>query len=149
MTKITIFLLTILVFSTTYAQQNLPDKRLKECFSSYEISELTSSNPELIEYYNFYMNNSYYVVDLKKAEKEVTGIDIHTVSSRLSNQQTQGFFELKTYSKETFNPLAYNFNLKKDEYVVYVWKDAGVAIVFYPLSQISMKFKQNHKAENK
>ena len=119
-----------------------PDKRLSECFSAEELSQMVAAKSDLIPYYNYYLDNSYYAVDLKKAEKEVTGIDIHTVLNRNSNSET---FNMTSYSKENFNPLKYNFNLQKDSFVTYIWKEAGVAIVFYPISYISNAFKEFSK----
>jgi hypothetical protein len=121
-----------------------PDTRLSDCFSSAEISQMVATKSELIPYYNYYLNNSYYAVDLKKAEKEFTGIDIHTVMSQTMGNEAKHFLEV-SYSKETFNPLLYHFNLQKDSYVTYIWKEAGVAIVFYPLSYISNAFKELSK----
>ena len=88
------------------------------------------------------------MVDLKKARKVVDGKDIHTVTARVSGTETPAKFDMAVYSKETFNPLKYNFNLQKDSYVVYVWKEAGVAIVFYPLSFISNAYKELTKKRN-
>jgi hypothetical protein len=122
-----------------------PDKRLSDCFTPEDLSQMVAGKSDLIPYYNYYLDNSYFTVDLKKAEKEITGIDIHTVLNRTSGKET---FNLTSYSKETFNPLKYNFSLQKDSYVVYIWKEAGVAIIFYPLSPISNAFKEQSKNQN-
>ncbi len=128
------------------AQDNYkPDKRLYDCFPADEISQMESSRSALIPYYNYYLENSYYVVDLKSAAKEVTGIDIHTVSSQTVGSQPATKFSASSYSRQTFNPLQYHFNLQKDSYVTYIWKEAGVAIVFYPLSYISNAYMQLSK----
>jgi len=124
------------------------DKRLNDCFTSQQISQMESSKSELIPYYNYYLNHSYYVVDLKKAAKEVTGKDIHTVTVRTNGSETPALFNETKYSKDTFNPLKYNFNLLSNYFVTYVWKEAGVAIVFYPLSQISNSYKKLAKTSS-
>jgi hypothetical protein len=141
--NIVITCIALFLSTTISAQDNYqPDKRLSDCFSAEELSQMVAGKSDLIPYYNYYLDNSYYAVDLKKAEKEVTGIDIHTVFNRTLNKET---FKMTSYSKETFNPLKYNFNLQKDSYVTYIWKEAGVAIVFYPLSHISNAFKEISK----
>jgi hypothetical protein len=138
--------IALFMFSSISAQNTYkPDKRLYDCFYDEDIAMMEGSKSELIPYYNYYLDHSYYVVYLKTAAKEVTGTDIHTVTSRIISKNPGTTFDMTTYSKETFNPLGYNFNLQKDSYVTYVWKDAGVAIVFYPLSYISNAFKELSK----
>jgi hypothetical protein len=144
-TCVALFLFTSLSAQDAYK----PDKRLYDCFFDEDIAMMESSKSELIPYYNYYLDHSYYVVNLKTAEKEVTGTDIHTVTSRIVWKEASATFDLTTYTKETFNPLAYNFNLQKDSYITYVWKEAGVAIVFYPLSHISNAFKEVSKNRTK
>jgi hypothetical protein len=144
--NIIITCIALFVFTAINAQDIYkPDKRLSDCFTPEDLSQMVTEKSELIPYYNYYLDNSYYAVDLKKAEKEVTGIDIHTVLNRNLGKET---FNMTSYSKETFNPLKYNFNLQKDGYVTYIWKEAGVAIVFYPLSHISNAFKEITKMRN-
>jgi hypothetical protein len=116
-----------------------PDKRLYDCFTAEELSQMEASKSELIPYYNYYLDHSYYVVTLKSAEKPITGRDIHQVNSAVS--QTSQKFNEKTYSKETFNPLKYNFNLELHNSVTYLWKEAGIAIIFRPNYVISSDFK--------
>jgi hypothetical protein len=141
--NIIISCIALLVYTTVSAQDTYkPDKRLSEVFSQKDLSQMESSKSELIPYYNYYLDHSYYVVDLKKAAKKVTGTNIHTVNSRTNGTETSVLFSDTKYSKDTFNPLKYNFNLQSNYFVTYVWEDAGVAIVFYPLSQISNAFKK-------
>jgi len=122
------------------------DQRLSDCFSQEYITQLENSNSELIPYYNYYLDNSYYVVDLKSVGKEVTGADIHTVLVS-DNIGEKKFFNETAYSKEKFNPLKYHFNLSSNSFTTYVWKEAGIAIVFYPLSHISADYKKYMKSK--
>jgi hypothetical protein len=134
--------IALFMFTSINAQDNYkPDKRLSECFTSEELSQMVSSKSELIPYYNYYLNHSYYAVNLKTAQKKVTGTDIHTVTERTNGKEAGAKFNMSTYSKETFNPLKYNFNLQRIGFITYIWKEAGVAIVFYPLQQISNAYK--------
>lgn len=120
------------------------DQRLSDCFSQEYITQLENSNSELIPYYNYYLDNSYYVVDLKSVGKEVSGADIHTVLVG-DNSGGKNFFNETTYSKEKFNPLKYQFNLSANSFTTYLWKEAGIAIVFYPLSHIAADYKNYMK----
>jgi hypothetical protein len=147
MLKNTIIPIILLFVFTSLSAQNLsvPDKRLNDCFTQAELSKLVSEQPELIAYYNYYLDHSYYVVYLKKASKPVTGTDIHTVKSRTNGSETPVLFKDTKYSKETFNPLKYNFKLELHSFATYLWKEAGVAIVFYPISNFSADYKNFQK----
>ncbi len=143
-------LIALFIFTTISAQDIYKaDKRLYDCFTADEISKMESTKSELIPYYNYYLNHSYYVVDLNKAAKAVTGTDIHTVKSRTNGSEIAVAFSDSKYSLETFNSLKYNFNLLSNYFVTYVWKEAGVAIVFYPLSQISNSYKKTLKTASR
>jgi hypothetical protein len=140
---------TIGLFTSISAQDIYkPDKRLYDCISAEELSQMETSKSELIPYYNYYLDHSYYVVKLKTAAKKVTGTDIHKVSSRTLGTGTPVKFSMTSYSKETFNPLLYNFNLQMTGFITYIWEEAGVAIVFYPLSQISRAYKEKSNQQN-
>ena len=63
------------------AQENKvkPDARLFECFETSYVNKMEQSNPRLVAYYNFYLENSFYVVNLKQP-KPVTGENINTIT---------------------------------------------------------------------
>lgn len=122
--------------------QTSPDKRLFECFNQDEINQIIQQNPSLIDYYNFYLDHSYYSVSLSNSEKPITGTDIHQVTLKNNENSPSVFFNESTYSKENFNALKYNFKLDKNVYSIYIWKEANVAIVFYPLNIIASYYKE-------
>ena len=132
-----LLLVTTLNAQTTYKA----DKRLYDVLSSEYIAQLEASNSELIAYYNFYLDNSYYTVNLKTAPKLVTGTDIRTVTVADESKKPAQYFKEKTYSKANFNALKYKFELSSNNFITYLWNDAGIAIVFKPLSHISAEFK--------
>lgn len=140
-------LFTALLIVGTLCAQNVSkaDPRIAECFSKETITQMENSNPELINYYNYYLDNSYYIVDLKSVDKEITGTNIHTVLMQSDNPGEKIYFSEKTYIKEKFNPLKYHFNLQNNSFVTYIWKEAGVGVIFYPLSHISDDFKASAK----
>ncbi len=132
-----LLLVTALNAQTTYKA----DKRLYDVLSSEYIAQLEASKSELIPYYNYYLDNCYYTVNLKTAQKLVTGTDIRTVAVADDSKTFGQYFKEKTYSKENFNALKYKFELSSNNFITYLWNDAGIAIVFKPLSQISGEFK--------
>lgn len=143
--KLAVLFIALLITGTLNAQGLYKaDQRLSDCFSQEYITQLENSNSELIPYYNYYLDNSYYVVDLKSVGKEVTGANIHTVLVS-DNSGGKKYFSETSFSKEKFNPLKYHFNLSANSFTTYVWKEAGIAIVFYPLSHISADYKNYMK----
>ncbi|HOY33178.1 MAG TPA: hypothetical protein PKW80_14965 [Bacteroidales bacterium] len=143
MKKISGFLFAFFIFGNLFAQNIYKaDARLADCMSQEYITQLENSGSELIPYYNFYLDHSYYVVGLNATEKEITGQDIHTVTQQTDHAAMNIYFKETTYSQEKFNPLKYNFNLSANSFTTYIWKEAGIALIFYPLSHISADFKE-------
>lgn len=136
--QILVFILALFLCGISYSQNSTahPDSRLLECFSAAEIEQMENTQPELIRYYNYYLDHSYYTVSLN-LEKPVTGKDIHSLTLRNGN----GGFQEKSFEAAVFNPLKYNLNLEQNSFTTYIWKEAGIALVFYPLSHIAAGFK--------
>jgi hypothetical protein len=146
-----IFLFLTFNVSTVKSQetQNLykPDPRLYECMSKVYVDQLSSEKSELILYYNYYLENSYCVISLK-SEKPITGTDIHTVTIKDENNSVVKHFSETEYTKNSFNPLKYNFNRSLNSYTIYVWKEAGVAIEFIPMRYFQSQFQNILKENN-
>jgi hypothetical protein len=125
-----------------------PDARLYECFDSSYINNMQLSNPALLAYYNFYLDNSYYTTSLTQP-KPVTGEDITkvTVNEDIAKKKVIYFSE-KTYTAKTFNVLKYSFKTQDLNFTTYLWKDANIAIVFLPRDKIAAAFKEYCKKNN-
>jgi len=149
--KLLIFLFifpSAFITKTTIAQNTVnisPEPRLYECFDSSYIKQMQQT---LLAYYNFYLDNSYYVASLSQP-KPVTGKDINkvTVSEDIAKKKIIYFCE-KTYDAKTFNVLKYNFKTQDANFTTYLWKDANIAIVFLPRDKIAAAFKEYCKKNN-
>lgn len=69
----TIIYFSIVVFlsSFTYVQLNTktkPDPRLYEVLSKTEVNEMLDKNPFLIEYYNYFLDNSFKIIEQPKGK---------------------------------------------------------------------------------
>ena len=138
-------------FSNSIGQNSsviTPDSRLYECFDSSYVQQTLETNPALIAYYNFYLDNSYYVSSLKQP-KAVTGENINkvTVNEDLSKKKTI-YFNEKTYDAKAFNVLKYNFKTQDSNFTTYLWKEADLAIVFLPRVKIAAAYKEYCKKNN-
>ena len=130
----------VLVFSQT--KTVIPDARLYQCYEKTYLDNLVKTNPEEIQYLNYYLDNAYYTTSLK-AEKPVTGIDINTLFEKSKKGSVTSIpFKEKVYNKASFNVLKYNFHTGFLDTPTYIWKEAGIAIVFHPEKHIKDDFKQ-------
>ena len=146
-----IILVLLFTLSTTLFSQNTSkvsaDPRLYQCFETSYIDNLLVTNPEQIAYLNYYLDHSYYVASLK-AQKEVLGTDIHTLVEKTKDGKltTINFNETK-YNSKTFNVLKYNFATGYLLAPNYLWKEAGIVIVFYPEKSIKEEFVKFNKSK--
>lgn len=136
----------LMIFSLNLAAQGqvFPDSRLYDAFGKKYVDELMKSDPGKIDFYNYYLDNAYYTVSLN-LPKPVTGIDIHTVVLKSDNTKT---FNSKTFSKKLFNPLKYDFKTEENNFVTYIWNEAGIAVIFHPMSHIRADY-DNYKKSKK
>jgi hypothetical protein len=139
------FFLSTAGFSQTNSDPYTPDARLYQCLKKDYVDQMSAQRSELLLYYNYYINNSFYVVKLNQ-EKPVTGIDIHTVQTTKDVSATPVNFSEKTYNANTFNVMKYDFQRRQDGFVTYVWKEAGVALVFYPISHFQAAYSNYLKS---
>jgi hypothetical protein len=125
-----------------------PDARLYECFDKTYIQQLQKDNPELILYYNFYLDNSYFV-GKEVPEKPINGKDIHTVTlkNETSSDKIQYFNEdLSKFNPKTFNVLKYNFKTDYNKYTNYILGNTGKILIFYPKKRFIKKYNDYKKS---
>jgi hypothetical protein len=68
----TIILSTIIILLSSFTviqpdSKTKPDPRLYEALSDSEISEMLSKNPFLIQYYNYFLDHSYKIIEQPKS----------------------------------------------------------------------------------
>ncbi|MFZ4413796.1 MAG: hypothetical protein ACOYOV_11985 [Bacteroidales bacterium] len=144
-----LFITFLVVNITAYAQNKnvKPDIRLYQCYEKTYLDNLAKTNPEQLQFLNYYLDNAYYVASLK-SEKPVTGIDINTLFEKSKNGSlTSIAFNEKVYIKNSFNVLKYNFQTGYLDTPTYIWKEAGIAIVFRPEKHIKEDFNMLQKVK--
>jgi len=139
-------MLCIIISSESNSQsiKVVPDKRLVEVYGNDGVSDLLKSNSKHIEYLNYYLDNCYYVLNLNNCPKPIEGIDIKLVTNKKNGQS----FSERTFIKEKFNVLKYNFNTGDNYALTYIWKEAGIAIVFRPEKHIKEDFEKTLNQSN-
>jgi hypothetical protein len=118
------------------------DSRLITCLGKEAVQELAESKSDLLLYYNYILNHSYYTTPLN-LEKAVTGTDIRQVSIKAEfNGKAPATFSEQAFDPATFNPMLYDFAPELNSFKTYVWKSAGIAIIFKPISHVEAEFKE-------
>ena len=142
-----LLIISMLISLTTFAQTKIvkADIRLYQCFEKTYLDNLIKTDPDQVLFLNYYLDNAYYTASLV-SEKPVTGIDINTLFEKSKKGTlTSIAFNEKTYNKSSFNVLKYNFQTGFLDTPTYIWKEAGIAIVFRPEKHIREDFKQLNK----
>jgi len=143
--------ITLVFFCLNAVSQNAKvkaDSRLYQCYDSSYVHQMMQTNPPLVAYYNFYLDNSYYVAQLKQP-KPVTGEDIHKVT--INDDLSKGkiiYFNEKVFEASKFNVLKYKFSTQDQNFTTYIWKEAGIALVFLPRNKIASAYKEYLKKNN-
>jgi hypothetical protein len=119
------------------------DTRLSDVFGKVYVDNLIKTDAAKIAFYNYYLENSYYTTTLN-LPKPVTGTDIHTVVSKNDNSK---LFSETVFNKKTFNPLKYDFKVEENNFKTYIWQEAGIAIIFHPMSHIRSDFENFKKSK--
>jgi hypothetical protein len=69
----TFFLITVTVLLSSFVSQpdekTQPDPRLYDALSQSEVNEMLAKNPFLIEYYNYFLDNSFKIIEQPKGKK--------------------------------------------------------------------------------
>ena len=145
-----ILVLSLTLVTSLFSQNKnkvTPDPRLYQCFEKSYIDNFLINNPDMIDYFNFYLDHSYYTVKLDRiGEKPITGIDIHKVNIKSPDGKiTTKTFNETSFNTKTFNALKYAFNNDNMNFPTYIWKEMGIAIVVRPEQYIKDDFKMSKR----
>ena len=106
------------------AQTPVPDSRLSEVFSEKYIVKALYYNPQVIDYWNYYLDNSYKVVDNIPEDKLSTYENLSDVIKTKQDFQP-------SFDEANFNVLMFAPTLFKEQESAYRMGDTDKLIVFY------------------
>ena len=101
-----LLLVIVSVKAQTVKERNVaPDKRISEAFGEKFVLELKSDNQEMIMYYNFYLDNAYYITELPVDKYEfinsLVSLNINPFSTK--NEINILMLDMKlNFEKETY-----------------------------------------------
>ncbi len=134
------FLLFIILFLSISAYSQIanpvPDNRLYEAFGKEQVEFLLQNNPDMVTYYNFFLDNAFVLIQHPK--EKTAGLPKMT----LNNQKLVS--EKPDISKGTksINILKYSYTILPDESASYRLDDSGIAIVFFSAKEITEKYNK-------
>lgn len=124
----------LMVSAQNRSSKLTPDKRLEEVFSKQELSDMLTNQPEKISYYNYFLENAYYISDIAK------GPVVKITNVSLRNNFSVFFKEdVNAISPKTFNYLKYNFKIDNNHFISYSLEN-GKYLVFYPKNETEAKY---------
>jgi len=136
-----VLLLIGAVLLTMYSFGQQTDSRLSAVYSADEIIKLKQSAPEAIEYFNFYVRNSYVITDFV-ADKPMDFEELHKINPRtketLSDQITTG-------DLVDFNPYLFSCIPDMDKRKYYKVGDTGKLLIMLSRKEIEKKFRIENK----
>jgi len=104
----------------------IPDARLYECFDSLFIETQLTDNPDIILYYNYFLDHSYYLTDLPPKE------DFIATLKSIDFPDDEDLTNL--------NVLKYKLELSNDKITYYRLGTSDRVIVFYEGNEITRRF---------
>jgi hypothetical protein len=139
-----IVILGILFFGimSSQAQTITPDARLDVVYSEDYLQNLTDNNPEKLEYMNWYLDNSYFIIngDIEKSS-QFPYLKHYDPSTKTVGENVQSINETD------FNLYLYDFRRKLEGRTSYRIGDTGLIIVFESHKKLAEKFNK-YKDEN-
>lgn len=112
---------------TSAADAVVPDSRLSEFFPDKHIQKLLTHQPEIISYWNYFLDNSYVIQSLpnEKANSYRNFADLAKI-----NPETNEQFDVSLNESE-INVLLFNLRIQKDKRTTFRLGDTGKTITFY------------------
>jgi hypothetical protein len=104
----TFFLITITVFLSSFSvlqphTKTQPDPRLYDALSQAEINEMLDKNPFLIEYYNYFLDYSFKIIEQPKGKSVelpvvvIPDVENFNILSVQKKQKLQRSWDSQTY----------------------------------------------------
>ena len=134
-------LLISAVLLTMYSYSQQADLRLSAVYSAEEISKLKQSAPDAINYFNFYVSNSYIITDFV-ADKPMDYKELHKIDPRTKEVLSD---DIRTSDVIDFNPYLFDCTPDMDKRTYYKMGDTGKLLIMLSRKEINKKFRIKNK----
>lgn len=117
----------------------VPDQRIYEAYDQATIEHLLATSPRTIEYYNFFLTESYYIEEVAQEKvHDLEGMEEFTLKHPAVG-------EVPDFSPEglkNLNVLRFSINISPIGGAMYRLGNTNKIIVFYPGQVITENFKK-------
>lgn len=141
MKKLFIVITSLFLMSVSYAQtnSNVPDQRLIDAYGQETVDFYINNSPNLISYYNFFLNYSYKIVEMPDVKmEEIDKIPVMKLKDKFLS-------EPKDYSEkglEQLNVLKYDIKIDQVGGAIYRLENTNKLIVFYSGKEIQTMYNE-------
>ncbi len=115
----------------------IPDSRLYECFDKTYIKQLKDKNPALIVYYNYYLDNSFFISELPSEKINSNKIPKLKLLEKFKNSKTK---------IAKLNILKYDVKRYYDRNSYYRMGTSNKVVVFYSEKEFMIKYNKHRKS---
>jgi hypothetical protein len=132
---ISLFILIVCTTVVTIAQQSpplQPDQRLYDVFEEEYIEQTLKNNANLLLYYNLFLSNSYFLMEIPEEKPEVL--------EEMDHLDIDG-----DPDPEKFNPLKYEINPDFKKRTILRWGRTCTVIVFYSGEEFTKLYNVERK----
>ncbi len=136
MKKFLFYLFSIFCFSISLAQTQA-DSRLQARFSTNAQTAIMNQDSTIIEFWNYFLDNGFYVADLGIKTNDLT--DIYSIPAKDPASGLPFNVTNEDPTLATFNVLKFDFQLSEDNFTFYKI-DSTQAIIFYSKNVLTQMF---------
>lgn len=141
MKKFAILLTCLAFFGMAMAQSQAvtPDPRVLEAYDQSTIDHLLQTSPRTIEYYNFFLDNSYTITEVPQ-EKVRDLADMPRLT--LKNPAVGEMPDFSPEGLKKLNVLRFKIQISPVSGAMYRLGNTNKIIIFHPGNEITEKFKE-------
>ena len=142
MKKLVMLLTCFAFFGVALAQNSsapTPDPRIWEAFDKATVEHLIETSPRTIEYYNFFLDQSYTIAEIPQEKvKDLEEMERLT----LRNPAVGEMPDFSPAGLEKLNVLRFKININPVSGAIYRLGNTNKIIMFHPGNEITNKFKE-------
>lgn len=143
-TSVALLFVGLILFSgRSFCQsETAVDKRLYDIYETSHIENLKANNPNLLKYYTYFLDNSYYILELSVGKEDAYPTIYNVKAAEVKGLPSPGNFneDLSAIGTKNFNPLKYEFIRDKSRRKGYKIGKQNRAIVFYSEDEFAKRF---------
>lgn len=117
----------------------VPDVRLSELHSEVRIEKILENQPQIIQYWNYFLDHSYMVEDIPD-EKTYAYPNLKDLVK--INRETNAAYEV-SMEESALNVVLFDLTIEKDKRSIYRLGDTGKIIVFFSKNEFLTQYNSS------